>query len=248
MSTTPLIAECQNIGLRYGNGPEILCGVNLKIAEGDFIILTGQSGAGKTSLLNILSLVLRPGRGLLTLLGYDCAGLPARVRARVRRQIGVVWQDFRLLDHLTAYENITLPLYIAGRRMRSYRRDIVELLDWVGLAGLENAYPPTLSGGEKQRAAIARAVAARPALLIADEPAAHVDPAMGARLMQLFTELNRLGTTVIIATHAPRRALYPQARFLHLHEGKIHEGKIHEGKIEADGGGGAQPMAAEALS
>ena len=191
----------ENVGLRYGTGPEVLRDISFTIEAGSFRFLTGPSGAGKTSLLRLLFLALKPTRGLISLLGRDVATLPRRDLPTLRRRIGVVFQEFRLLDHLTTFENVALPLRVAGERLTRYRDDVMELLHWVGLSEQANAYPPVLSGGEKQRAAIARAVIGKPELLLADEPTGNVDPALALRLMRLLVELNRFGTTVVIATH-----------------------------------------------
>ena len=195
------MVRLENVGLRYGHGPEVLRDVSFSLRQGEFRFLTGPSGAGKTSLLRLLFLSLSPTRGLLSLFGRDTASLTRRDLPPLRRQIGIVFQDFRLLDHMTVYENVALPLRVAGLREDRYRPDVIELLKWVGLAEQARAMPPVLSGGEKQRAAIARAVIAKPQLLLADEPTGNVDPALGARLLRLFVELNKLGTTVLIATH-----------------------------------------------
>jgi len=191
----------ENVGMRYGMGPEVLRDVSFHLAPASFHFLTGPSGAGKTSLLKLMFLATRPSRGLITMFGQDIATLPRAELPPLRRRIGVVFQEFRLLDHLTTYENVALPLKIQGKRESSYRADVEELLAWVGLGDRMNAKPPTLSGGEKQRAAIARAVVAQPEVLLADEPTGNVDPEMGQRLLRLFVELNRLGTSVLIATH-----------------------------------------------
>ena len=191
----------EKVGLRYGQGPEVLCDLTFRIDPHSFQFLTGPSGAGKTSLLRLLFLSLKPTRGLITLFGHDIATLDNDALSTLRRRIGIVFQDFRLLDHLTTYENVALPLRVIGREESSYRHDVVELLQWVGLGDRMAALPPILSGGEKQRAAIARAVIARPHLLLADEPTGNVDPELSVRLVSLFAELNRMGTTIILATH-----------------------------------------------
>ncbi|MEP2827567.1 cell division ATP-binding protein FtsE [Parvibaculum sp.] len=191
----------ENVGMRYGMGPEVLRDVSFHLAPASFHFLTGPSGAGKTSLLKLMFLANRPSRGLITMFGQDIATLPRKELPPLRRRIGVVFQEFRLLGHLTTYENVALPLKIQGKREAEYRADVEELLAWVGLGDRMNATPPTLSGGEKQRAAIARAVVAQPEVLLADEPTGNVDPEMGQRLLRLFVELNRLGTSVLIATH-----------------------------------------------
>ncbi len=191
----------QNVGLRYEVGPEVLHDISFTLDPGSFHFLTGRSGAGKTSVLKLMFLGLKPTRGNITLFGYDLAQLPAREMPSLRRRIGVVFQDFRLIDHLTAYENVTLPLRIAGHREQDYAGDVKELLNWVGLGQRMDATPDLLSGGEKQRVAIARAVVNKPDLLLADEPTGNVDAEIGRRLLYLFAELNRLGTSVVIATH-----------------------------------------------
>ena len=190
-----------NVGLRYGSGPEILRDVTFHVLPGSFHFLTGPSGAGKSSLLRLLFMSLRPSRGLIFVFGENVADLPRPGRAALRRRIGIVFQDFRLLDHLTTWENVALPLRVMGKKESDYAEDVTDLLRWVGLGERIHAYPEILSGGEKQRAAIARAVITRPELLLADEPTGNVDPAIGNRLLRLFVELNRLGTSVILATH-----------------------------------------------
>lgn len=191
----------ENVGLRYGMGPEVLRDVSFHLPPGSFHFLTGPSGAGKTSLMRLLFLSMRPTRGLISLFGQDTATLSRAQLPDLRRQIGVVFQDFRLLDHLTVFENIALPLRVEGTHPSEYTSNVIELLEWVGLGERINAYPPILSGGEQQRAAIARAVIRKPKILLADEPTGNVDPLLARRLLRLFLELNKLGTTVIIATH-----------------------------------------------
>ncbi|MHA1560385.1 MAG: cell division ATP-binding protein FtsE, partial [Alphaproteobacteria bacterium] len=156
-----------NVGLRYGTGPEILRDLHFDIGPRSFQYLTGPSGAGKTSLLRLFFLSIRPSRGLISIFGRDAATLRSSELPRIRRRIGVVFQDFRLLDHLTTYENVALALRVVGKPESRYRADVVELLNWVGLGDRINAYPPVLSGGEKQRAAIARAVIGHPEILLA---------------------------------------------------------------------------------
>lgn len=187
--------------MRYGRGPETLKDLSFTLGPGSFHFITGPSGAGKSSLLKLVYLAARPSKGLLHLFGQDVAQVPRQELPLLRRRTGVVFQDFRLLDHLSAFDNVALPLRIAGDRPEIYRKDVAELLSWVGLKHAMHALPPTLSGGEKQRLAIARAVVGRPEILLADEPTGNVDHEMAARILRLFVELNRLGTTVLIATH-----------------------------------------------
>lgn len=215
------IVSLQNVGLRYGKGREVLRDVNLELAAGSFQFLTGPSGAGKTSLLRLLFLTKQPTRGLISMFGRDMATLPRRHLPKIRRRIGVVFQDFRLLDHLTTYENIALPLRVAGKKPKDYRDNVLELLDWVGLAEYADAYPPVLSGGEKQRAAIARAVITQPDLLLADEPTGNVDPAMAQKLLRLFGELNKFGTTIVIATHDTNLIARAKGPVMVLNDGRL---------------------------
>ena len=212
----------ENVGLRYGLGPEVLRDLSFRVDPHSFQFLTGPSGAGKTSLLRLLYLSLKPTRGLITLFGHDVATLAPDALATLRGRIGIVFQDFRLLDHMSTYDNVALPLRVLGRDEATYRNEVMELLQWVGLGERMWALPPVLSGGEKQRAAIARAVIARPQLLLADEPTGNVDPVLARRLLRLFVELNKSGTSVVIATHDIALMDLLDARRLVLHEGRMH--------------------------
>ncbi len=211
----------ENVGLRYGMGPEVLRDLSFQIEPKSFQFLTGPSGAGKTTLIRLFFLALKPTRGLLSYFGRDVSSMARAELPGLRRRIGVVFQDFRLLDHLTTFENVALPLRVLGREEAAYRADVVELLRWVGLGDRMHALPPILSGGEKQRAAIARALITRPEILLADEPTGNVDPPLAARLMRLFVELNRLGTSVVIATHDIALMNQFDARRLVLEEGRL---------------------------
>ena len=212
----------ENVGLRYGFGAEVLRDLSFQIDSHSFQFLTGPSGAGKTSLLRLLFLSLKPTRGLISMFDQDTATLSKDDRSTLRRRIGIVFQDFRLLDHMTTYENVSLPFRVMGKDESSYRSEVIELLQWVGLGERMDALPPVLSGGEKQRAAIARAVIARPQLLLADEPTGNVDPQLAQRLLRLFIELNKSGTSVVIATHDIALMDQYDARRLVLHDGYIH--------------------------
>ncbi|MBA3519577.1 MAG: cell division ATP-binding protein FtsE [Rhizobiales bacterium] len=215
----------ENVGLRYGLGPEVLRDVTFHIGPGSFQFVTGPSGAGKTSLLRLLFLSLRPTRGSVRIFGKDAATVSRTVIPALRRRIGIVFQDFRLLEHLTTFENVALPLRVGGAEESSYRRDVSELLEWVGLGDKMWVYPQVLSGGEKQRAAIARALITRPEVLLADEPTGNVDPPLARRLLRLFVELNRLGTSVVIATHDLALMDQYDARRLILNGGHV---EVHE--------------------
>ncbi|MBL8564369.1 MAG: cell division ATP-binding protein FtsE [Hyphomicrobiaceae bacterium] len=210
-----------NIALRYDTGPEILSEIDFHLRPGSFHFLTGPSGAGKSSLLRLLFMSIHPTRGQIHLFNQDVSHISTQQRAQLRRRIGIVFQDFRLLDHLTTWENVALPLRVVGRRVSDYREDVTDLLQWVGLGHRMHAYPSVLSGGEKQRAAIARAVIGKPELLLADEPTGNVDPQMARRLLRLFVELNRLGTSVLIATHDHQLMRQFKAPRLELHEGHV---------------------------
>ncbi|MEM6943854.1 MAG: ATP-binding cassette domain-containing protein [Pseudomonadota bacterium] len=183
------------------DGRETLRGVDAEIAPGSFHFLTGPSGAGKTTLLRLLYLELSPSSGRLSLFGEEPGSLRGTARLLLRRRIGIVFQDFRLLDHLSVADNVRLPLMVHGRDPTAHAEDVAELLRWVGLTHRADARPRSLSAGEQQRAAIARAVIASPDVILADEPTGNVDAEMGMRILRLFVELNRLGKTVLIATH-----------------------------------------------
>jgi cell division transport system ATP-binding protein len=216
------VVRFENVGLRYGLGPEVLRDLTFHIEPHSFQFLTGPSGAGKTSLLRLMFLTLKPTRGLISMFDHEVATLSKNSLALLRRRIGIVFQDFRLLDHLSTYENVALPLRVLGVDEAHYRGEVMELLDWVGLGDRVDALPPVLSGGEKQRAAIARAVIGRPQLLLADEPTGNVDPTLAQRLLRLFVELNKSGTSVVIATHDIALMNEYNARRLVLHEGRLH--------------------------
>jgi cell division transport system ATP-binding protein len=216
------LVRFENVGLRYGPGPEVLKDLTFRIDPNSFQFLTGPSGAGKTSLLRLLFLALKPTRGLIGVFGRDTAALTRTELPDIRRRIGIVFQDFRLLDHLTTFENVALPLRVLGREEGNYRAEVTELLRWVGLGDRINAFPKVLSGGEKQRAAIARAVISRPELLLADEPTGNVDPHLAKRLLRLFIELHKSGTSVLIATHDIALMDLYDARRLVLADGRLH--------------------------
>lgn len=210
-----------NVGVRYGLGDEVLRDLSFEIQPGSFQFLTGPSGAGKTSLLRLLFMSLKPTRGLISVFGQNSADLTSDQLPLVRRRIGIVFQDFRLLDHLTLYENVALPLRVRGYEEAGYRRDVIELLKWVGLAERVDAFPAVLSGGEQQRAAVARALIDQPEVLLADEPTGNLDPTLARRLLRLFIELNRSGTSVVIATHDLNLMDQYEARRLVLNDGRL---------------------------
>ncbi|TIW23847.1 MAG: ATP-binding cassette domain-containing protein, partial [Mesorhizobium sp.] len=191
----------ENVGLRYGMGPEILRDISLHIPERSFQFLSGPSGAGKTTLLRLLFMSLKPTRGLITIFGKDRSRISRSELPLLRRRIGVVFQDFRLLDHMTTYENVALPLRVRGREEASYRTDVTELLKWVGLGDRMHVLPPVLSGGEKQRAAIARALAINPRVMLFDEPTSALDPELVGEVLIVIGDLAREGRTMVLVTH-----------------------------------------------
>lgn len=227
------IIQFENIGLRYGLGPETLSDITLSLAKGGFYFLTGPSGAGKTSLLKLLYLAQRPSRGVIRLFGDDMVTMPRDRLPAYRRRIGVVFQDFRLVPHLSAFDNVALPLRVNGMEDAALEEQVREILNWVGLGNKADALPATLSGGEQQRVAIARAVVSRPDLLVADEPTGNVDPELAMRLLHLFEALNKLGTTIVVATHDLHLlGRVPHADNLRLVEGRLVDPRLVEGRAD----------------
>jgi cell division transport system ATP-binding protein len=194
------VVRLEHIEKRYGGGAEILHDVSLALEPGGFYVVTGASGAGKTTLLKLIYLAEQPSHGVLELFGSDTAGLDRAQRAALRRRIGIVFQDLRLVDDLSVAENIGLPLRIVGAPQAEIRERAAALLRWLGLEERIDSSPTALDGGERQRVAIARAIVSRPDLLIADEPTGHVDDEIASLLAGVFEQVNRLGTTVLLAT------------------------------------------------
>jgi cell division transport system ATP-binding protein len=221
------VISLENVSFGY-DGHTTLSDLTVRLAPGSFHFLTGPSGAGKTTLLKLLYLEQRPDSGRLTLFGRDPAWLERPALTRLRRRVGVVFQEFRLLDHMSVRDNIALPLRVAGKTVSAHAQDIDDLIRWVGLGSRAAARPPELSAGEKQRAAIARAVISAPDIVLADEPTGNIDPDMGARILRLLVELNGLGKTIVVATHdlalirSAKGAV--AARILRLAEGRLVQG------------------------
>jgi cell division transport system ATP-binding protein len=217
------VVSFRGVGMRYGRAPEVLRDIDLTLTQGSFHFLTGPSGAGKSSLLKLIYGAHEPSRGVISLFGADPTRLRRRELSALRRRLGVVYQEYRLLDHLNVFDNAALPLRVAGARFEAYRQDVLELLEWVGLGHRITARPPTLSGGEKQRLAVARAVVGRPDLLLVDEPTGNVDQEMGRRILRLLKELNRMGATVVVATHDLALVAEGEAPVLTLRSGRLSE-------------------------
>ncbi|MHA6332105.1 cell division ATP-binding protein FtsE [Qipengyuania sp. CAU 1752] len=216
------VVTFDNVGLRYGQGKEVLSDISFTLWPGSFYFLTGASGAGKTSLLKLLYLAQRPSRGVIRMFGTDVITLPRARLPSYRRRLGVVFQDFRLVPHMSAHDNIALPLRVSGVSEADLAKPVADMLEWVGLAHRAEARPATLSGGEQQRVAIARAVIGRPDVLVADEPTGNVDPEMAVKLLRLFEALNRLGTTVVVATHDLHLLQkVPQSMIMRLDKGRL---------------------------
>jgi cell division transport system ATP-binding protein len=228
-TTGARMVRFDEVGLSYGRtgqgqhagGAEVLHDLTFVLPDGTFRWLLGPSGAGKTSVLRLMYLAVRPTRGRLAILGTEIDTAQRRALPRLRRRIGVVFQDFRLLPHLSAFDNVALPLRIAGRPEGQIKADVGEMLRWVGLGRQAQARPAALSGGEQQRVAIARAVINRPTLLLADEPTGNLDEDQAERLMQLLKELNRLGTTVVVATHNDALVARHPSAALRLERGRL---------------------------
>jgi cell division transport system ATP-binding protein len=219
-----------SVGLRYappggpgdlGAGRDVLSDISFELPAGSFHWLLGPSGAGKSSLLRLMQLALRPTRGEITILDRAINRVRRRQLPALRRRIGVVHQDFRLLPHISAFDNIALPLRIAGRAEAAIQADVTEMLRWVGLVRMAEARPPELSGGEQQRIALARAVVVRPALLVADEPTGNLDAVQARRVLSLLQEMHRMGTTVVVATHSESLVKAYPGPALRLADGRL---------------------------
>lgn len=210
-----------NVTKRYDRGREALSNVTLEIGAGELIFLTGHSGAGKSTLLKLIALIERPTRGQVLFEGRNIGRLSNRAIPRHRRQIGMVFQDHKLLEDRTVAENIALPMIIAGYSQREMRGRVRAALDHVGLLDMEKKTPSMLSTGEQQRVGIARAVVARPKLLIADEPTGNLDPELSLDIMNLFSRFNEVGVTMLIATHDIELVNRLGGRRVVLDEGKV---------------------------
>ena len=215
------LLSLEQIYHRYSISRDIFNDITLNISEGDFYCVTGSSGAGKSTFLKLLSSSLKPTSGNISFNGSNLNNIAQNKLYHVKRQIGFVFQDFRLLPHLTTYENVALPLKVQNKKEKNYKMDVVELLNWVNLEHCTHSYPNYLSGGEQQRAAIARAVITSPKLILADEPTGNVDNENTKKILSLFNEMNKLGTTVIIATHDENVLSQSRATVIEIENNKI---------------------------
>ncbi len=211
------------VSKRYPGGHEALSGVDVAIAQGELIFLTGHSGAGKSTFLKLIAAIERPTRGMVSLSGQNVGRLSRRAVPYLRRNIGLVFQDHKLLFDRSAIENVVLPLDIAGVERRESMKRARAVLDKVGLLAREKANPVSLSGGEQQRLCIARALVARPALLLADEPTGNLDAGYAADIMTMFRDFHQVGTTLVIATHDDRAIAALGGRILHFDHGRVAE-------------------------
>ncbi|RMG55208.1 MAG: cell division ATP-binding protein FtsE [Gammaproteobacteria bacterium] len=211
----------QNVSKRYPTGQEALSNVTLGLAPGEMAFLTGHSGAGKSTLLKLTALIERPTRGQVLVDGQNLRKLPRRRIPHYRRRIGIIFQDHHLLHDRSVFDNVALPLVIAGYRHQEIGRRVRAALDKVGLLRKEKAQPITLSTGEQQRVGIARAVVSRPAVLLADEPTGNLDPDLSREIMELFIEFNRVGTTVLVASHDLALISGLGKRMIHLEQGRL---------------------------
>ncbi len=213
--------ELKHLGKRYDNGQEALLDINLTIHSGEFVFLTGRSGAGKSTLLKLIALIERPTRGSLRVNGHEISRLPRLSVPRFRQNIGVIFQDHRLLPDRDIFDNVALPLRISGLENQVVAKRVRAALDKVGLLHKERAYPRELSTGQQQRVGIARAIVNKPALLLADEPTGNLDPGLSEEIMELFVDFNQVGVTVITATHDPQLIDRFGQRIIELDHGRL---------------------------
>lgn len=219
------LIKLENVYHRYSITRDIFTDISLDIVKGGFYFITGSSGSGKTTLLKLISSALSPSNGDIFFLGNKINQVPKNELHKIKRQIGFVFQDFRLLPHLTTYENVALPLRVHDKNEKDYKKDVVELLSWVNLEHCIHTYPNYLSGGEQQRAAIARAVVSSPKIILADEPTGNVDQSNSSKILTLFQEMNKLGTTIVIATHDEKLLSDINAPIIEIADKKINLNK-----------------------
>ncbi|CAI8881712.1 cell division ATP-binding protein FtsE [Methylocaldum szegediense] len=213
-----------NVSKRYLDSGEVLSNISFRLEQGEMAFLTGHSGAGKSTMLKLIPLIERPTRGQVLFEGKPINHLPKRQVPYLRRKLGLIFQDYRLLHDRTVFDNVALPLQIAGYGQQETARRVRAALDKVGLLRKEKRYPLALSGGEQQRVGIARAIVHKPSLILADEPTGNLDPELSAEIMELFREFNQVGVTLLIASHNLDLISRFACRNLKLHQGRLVEG------------------------
>ena len=216
-----MIIQFDHVSKRYEAGNYGLSDISFQVDEGEMLFITGHSGAGKSTLLRLIGLIERPSRGQLLVEGRNLSKLPRRLVPYHRRQVGMIFQDHRLLADRTVFDNVALPLVVSGVAHRDIGRRVRAALDKVDLLRKEKAYPLTLSGGEQQRVGIARAVVSRPPVLLADEPTGNLDPELSREIMELFLQFNQVGVTLLIASHDLELITSLGKRILRLHKGGL---------------------------
>jgi cell division transport system ATP-binding protein len=232
-----MLLEFRDVSKRFEGGTVALDGINLSVDKGEFVFLTGSSGAGKTTLLKLIYLDQVPSSGEVLIGDYVSSDISKKEIAMLRRKVGVVFQEFKLLKDLTAFENVVLPLRAAGKKDSEIRKRVNSVLYSVGLSSKRHQLPPKLSGGEQQRVAIARAMALRPSILLADEPTGNLDPDTAAQIFELLLDINRGGTSVLVATHDIQNAARLEKRLIVLDKGRVvSDGTKEKDEAEAEGG------------
>ena len=213
--------EFQNVTKTYDNGTEAIRGIDLKIDDGEFVFLVGPSGSGKSTLLNLLTAEIKPTSGDIHINGFDLAGIKKKQIPYLRRTVGVIFQDFRLIEKKTVYQNVAFAMRVIGAPEREIRKRVPYVLELVGLGDKKKSYPDELSGGEQQRVAIARALINNPAMIVADEPTGNLDPGKSLEIMLLLEQINALGSTVLVVTHEADMVDRFHKRVIAINEGQI---------------------------
>ena len=213
--------EFRNVSKVYNNGTEALHNINLNVEKGEFVFIVGSSGAGKSTFLKLVMCEERPNSGQIFVDGVDVSRIPKRKIPYIRRKMGIVFQDFRLIDHMTVYDNVAFAMRVVGASPRSIRKRVPYILSLVGLQHKAKHYPTELSGGERQRVGLARALVNNPSMIIADEPTGNIDPALSFEIVDLLSEINRRGTTVLMVTHEHSLVKHFHKRIIQIHSGEI---------------------------
>ena len=231
------MVQMNDVKMVYGNTEAAaLNGISFTINEGEFVFLVGPSGSGKTTIIKLITGELSPTSGQITVNGFDMQGIKRRKLPKLRRTLGVIFQDFRLIDKMTVYENVAFAMRVVGASNKEIRRRVPQVLELVGLADREKRFPAELSGGEQQRVAIARALVNDPALILADEPTGNLDTATGDAVLETFLDLRSAGKTIVLITHEPDVAAHAD-RVVHIRDGRLYEGP----QPSAAGREGARP-------